>query len=291
MTRWDHYGFSPIVKTAGRCLSPGRNRRPKIKGAGRDRTPSIALCYISTLGGGVPKPLKNPLRCSLLLLRPVLVPGQDRIDDPDEWPEGSSLHRRLRPPIAGRYRELQHLVDGPRINSKPPRGRSLAQSLNPNRMSYLRVELYVLHPSPSPELGKGFLAAGFLLRRNRTIRPLQRGIFSPALRFCLYKYGLRIDRTLDQYFRGSLCSYNFSLFNSVSLRVKAPQASGGGSAPTRPGDSTSASPISRVLYNCPLPNELTYLLSYGASYLCARSRCRRIMPYTTPIFIFRMRAG
>src|SRR5438552_12221373 len=29
MTRWDHYGFSPIVKTAGRCLSPGRNRRPK----------------------------------------------------------------------------------------------------------------------------------------------------------------------------------------------------------------------------------------------------------------------
>src|SRR6516162_3171096 len=45
-------------------------------------------------------------------------------------------------------------------------------------MSYLRVEFHVFHPSPSPESGKGFLAAGFLLRRNRAIRLL------PVRDFC-----------------------------------------------------------------------------------------------------------
>jgi hypothetical protein len=49
-------------------------------------------------------------------------------------------------------------------------------------MSYLRVEFHVLHPSPSPESGKGFLAAGFLLRRNRAIRPL------PVRDFCSGAY-------------------------------------------------------------------------------------------------------
>ena len=71
----------------------------------------------------------------------------------------------LRPPVAGRHRELQHLVDGPRINPKPPRDRPLAQPLNPNRMSYLRVE--APRPSslaPRPNQAKCFLAAGFLLR-------------------------------------------------------------------------------------------------------------------------------
>ena len=37
ITRWDHYGFSPIVKTAdGPC--PGRDRRPMIEGPGHDDT-------------------------------------------------------------------------------------------------------------------------------------------------------------------------------------------------------------------------------------------------------------
>ena len=43
-------------------------------------------------------------------------------------------------------------------------------------------KVHVLHPSPSPESGKGFLAAGFLLRRNRTIRPL------PVRDFCSGAY-------------------------------------------------------------------------------------------------------
>src|ERR1700693_1025821 len=49
-------------------------------------------------------------------------------------------------------------------------------------MSYLRVEFHVLHPSPSPESGKGFPTAGFLLRRNRTIRSL------PVRDFCSGAY-------------------------------------------------------------------------------------------------------
>src|SRR6516165_9931459 len=49
-------------------------------------------------------------------------------------------------------------------------------------MSYLRVEFHVFHPSPSPESGKGFLAAGFLLRRNRAIRLL------PVRDFCSGAY-------------------------------------------------------------------------------------------------------
>src|SRR5262249_31190466 len=51
-------------------------------------------------------------------------------------------------------------------------------------MSYLRVEFHVFHPSPSPESGKAFLAAGFLLRRNRAIRRL------PVRDFCSGAYKL-----------------------------------------------------------------------------------------------------
>src|SRR5262249_12913427 len=57
-------------------------------------------------------------------------------------------------------------------------------------MSYVRVEFHVFHPSPSPESGKGFLAAGFLLRRNRAIRLL------PVRDFCsgAYRSGTEILR-------------------------------------------------------------------------------------------------
>ena len=132
----------------------------------------------------VPKPLKNPLRCVLLLLRPAFVLGQDRINDPDEWTE-LRLHRRLRPAVARRYRELHHLAHGPRVDPKSTGRSPFAQTLNPNRMSYFRVEFHVLHPSPSPESGKGFLPAGFLLRRNRPIRSL------PVRDFCSGAYSHR----------------------------------------------------------------------------------------------------
>jgi hypothetical protein len=47
------------------------------------------------------------------------------------------------------------------------------------------------NPSPSPESGKGFPPAGFLLRRNRTIRPLTMrdfcsGAYISARIYCPY---------------------------------------------------------------------------------------------------------
>src|SRR5215475_14394142 len=35
----------------------------------------------------IAQPLKNPLRCVLLLPRLPLVRGQDHVDDPNEWPK------------------------------------------------------------------------------------------------------------------------------------------------------------------------------------------------------------
>ena len=64
-------------------------------------------------------------------------------------------------------------------------------------MSYLRVEFHVLHPSPSPESGKGFLAAGFLLRRNRAIRLL------PVRDFCSGAY----TKTYNPYIEGWINYY------------------------------------------------------------------------------------
>jgi hypothetical protein len=42
--------------------------------------------------------------------------------------------------------------------------RPLAETLDLNRMPYLRVKFHVLHPSPSAESGREFAPAGFLLR-------------------------------------------------------------------------------------------------------------------------------
>ena len=63
------------------------------------------------------------------------------------------------------------LVDGPGIDPEPPCRRPLADPLDLNRVSNLRVEFHVLHPPPSAERGTGLPVAGFLLRRNRTTRP------------------------------------------------------------------------------------------------------------------------
>src|SRR6516165_391179 len=65
-------------------------------------------------------------------------------------------------------------------------------------MSYLRVEFHVFHPSPSPESGKGFLAAGFLLRRNRAIRLLPvrdfcSGAYSRSFHCARRWFGLHLD--------------------------------------------------------------------------------------------------
>src|SRR5271156_3978409 len=98
----------------------------------------------------VPKPLEDPLRRMLLLLRSRLVVPENAVDHGNKWIK-LRFCRRLLAHVTRRHRELHHLVHGPRINSEPPRRRPLAQPLNPNRMPYLQIEIHVLHPSPSAE--------------------------------------------------------------------------------------------------------------------------------------------
>ena len=119
----------------------------------------------------VAKPFENPLRRMLLLLRPAFVVRQDIVDGRNVRAQ-LRLRRRPRPPITRRNRKRHHLGDRPRINPKPPRRRPLAQSLNLNRISNLRIELHLLHPSPFAVAGTGLPTAGFLLRRNRPARLL-----------------------------------------------------------------------------------------------------------------------
>src|SRR4249919_1956666 len=102
---------------------------------------------------------RSPLRRVLLLLRPTFVVGQDIVDDRDE-PAQLRLRWRLRSPVARRHRKLHHLVDGPRIYPKPPRRRPLAQPLDLNRVSNLRIEFHLLHPSPFAVAGTGPPDAG-----------------------------------------------------------------------------------------------------------------------------------
>jgi hypothetical protein len=68
----------------------------------------------------------------------------------------------------------------------------------------------VFHPSPSPESGKGFLAAGFLLRRNRTIRSLQRGIFALALSSLLIETGSPVNASESRREQSGIIRRRFS---------------------------------------------------------------------------------
>src|SRR5918994_4964038 len=63
----------------------------------------------------VPKPLENPLRRMLLLLRSRLVLSENALD---HWNKAIKLRlcRRLLAHVTRRHRELHHLVHGPRIN-------------------------------------------------------------------------------------------------------------------------------------------------------------------------------
>src|SRR5664280_1404257 len=77
----------------------------------------------------VPKPLKDPLRCMLLLLRPRLVVPENAVDHGNKWIKLRSC-RRLLPHITRRYRELHHLAHRPWINPETAGRRPLAQALN-----------------------------------------------------------------------------------------------------------------------------------------------------------------
>ena len=119
----------------------------------------------------VPKPLEDPLRGVPLLRLTALILLQDLVDDPDERVQLRS-RRRLAAPIPGRHRENHHLGYRPRVDPKPSRRLAMAQPLDLHRIADASIELHALHPPPSANR-KELSAAGFLLRRNQTIRPLQ----------------------------------------------------------------------------------------------------------------------
>src|ERR1700680_731259 len=118
-----------------------------------------------------------------LLPRPTLILQQDPLDDPGERVE---LRTRRRPasPVPGRYRKRQHLRNRPRIDAKTPRCFPPAHTFNLNRITNLSIELHALHPPAPAAVRQRLSAAGFLLRRNRTARPLHKGSFLRRLQQC-----------------------------------------------------------------------------------------------------------
>ena len=120
----------------------------------------------------VAKPFEDPLRGMPLLLRSSFIRRQDRVDDPGKRVE-LRTRRRPAPPVPGRHRKRQHLRYRPRVDPITPRRFPPAQTLNLNRITNLSIELHALHPPAPAACRQRPSAAGFLLRRNRTARPLQ----------------------------------------------------------------------------------------------------------------------
>src|SRR6516162_10007512 len=120
----------------------------------------------------VAKPFKDPLRGMSLLSRPTLIPHQDPINDPGK-PIQLRTRRRPAPPISGGHRKRQHLGDRPRVDPKTPRRLPLAHTFDLNGKTHPSVKLHALHPPAPVAFRQRPSAAGFLLRRYRSTRPLQ----------------------------------------------------------------------------------------------------------------------
>ena len=102
----------------------------------------------------VAEPLEDTLRCMPLLLQPILVGCQNRINNAGELVE-LRPKRRLPAHVAWRHRELQHLRDRSGIDAKPIRRSTHADPIDHNGVSDPPIKLHRLHPSPSADSGKG----------------------------------------------------------------------------------------------------------------------------------------
>ena len=98
----------------------------------------------------VPETLKDPLRRMLLFPRARLVVEENPVDHRDERIK-LRLGRRLCAHVTRRRRELHHLGDRARVNSKPSRRRAMAQPLDLNRVANAPIKLHALHPPPSAD--------------------------------------------------------------------------------------------------------------------------------------------
>ena len=119
----------------------------------------------------VAQTLEDPLRRVPLLRRSALILFQDPIDDPDERIQ-LRTRRRTAAPVSRRHRERQHLRHRPRVDAKTTRRLATTDPLNPNRVANPPIQLHALHPPALCVQRKELPAAGILLRRNRTPRPL-----------------------------------------------------------------------------------------------------------------------
>jgi hypothetical protein len=120
----------------------------------------------------VAEPLENALARVPLLLRPILVGRQNRINNAGELVE-LRPERWLRAHVSRRHRELQHLRDRSRVDAKPICRTTLADPLDHNGVPNPRVKLHCLHPPAPCRLRQRTLTAAVLLRRSQTNRPLQ----------------------------------------------------------------------------------------------------------------------
>ena len=120
----------------------------------------------------VAKPFEDPLRGMPLLSRPTFIRHQDLVDDPGKRIQ-LRTRRRPAPPVPGRHRKRQHLRHRSRVDPITPRRFPPAHTFNLNRKTNLSVKLHALHPPAPAACRQRPSAAGFLLRRNRTTRPLQ----------------------------------------------------------------------------------------------------------------------
>jgi hypothetical protein len=119
----------------------------------------------------VAQTLENPLGRVPLLRRPLAIFFQDPVDDANKRIQLRS-RRRPDPPISGRHRERQHLRHLPRINPEPTRSLAPTDPLNLDRVADPPIQIHQLHLPALCVQRKEPSAAGLLLRRNRTTRPL-----------------------------------------------------------------------------------------------------------------------
>ncbi len=119
----------------------------------------------------VTKPFEDPLRGMALLSRPTFIRHQDLVDDPGK-PIQFRTRRRPAPSVPGRHRKRQHLRHRSRVDPITPRRFPPAHTFNLNRKPNLSIQLHALHPPAPAAFRQRPSAAGFLLRRHRTTRPL-----------------------------------------------------------------------------------------------------------------------
>src|ERR1039458_4286304 len=82
----------------------------------------------------VPKPLEDPLRCMLLLLRSRLVVPENAVDHCNKWIKLRPC-RRLLAHVTRRHREPYHLGYRPRVKPEPSCRLAMAQPRNLDRIA------------------------------------------------------------------------------------------------------------------------------------------------------------